>query len=140
MSQNESYYLTITIVHSEVKPESVVVNVSHKGQSTTRQYHTSHDESEPSALGAQWVRKSQSDSGGYSAFSFSSARRRYIYLPKAFDQSAQLVLGAGGDTTPPLGRCSIINTKSMSILTVSSDNIDGGGDCGGKGHAVLQML
>ena len=100
----------------------------------------SHDELEPSALGARWVRKSQSDSGGYSAFSFSSTRCRYISLPKAFNQSAQLVPGAGGDTTPPLGRCSIIDMKSMSVSTASSDDIDGGGDGRGEGHAVLQVL
>jgi hypothetical protein len=57
-----------------------------------------------------------------------------------FDQSAQLVPGAGGDTAPPLGRCSVIDTKSTSILTVSFNDIDGGSDGGGEEHAVLQVL
>jgi hypothetical protein len=74
-------------------------------------------ESEPLAIGARWVRKSQSDSGGYSAFSFSSVRCRYISLPKAFDQSAQLVPGASGDNmialclhTPCITSCSDLST------------------------------
>jgi hypothetical protein len=37
------------------------------------------------------------ESGGYSKLSHSSALRRYISLPITFDQSAQLVLGSGGD-------------------------------------------
>jgi hypothetical protein len=100
----------------------------------------SQDESEPSAIGAQCIRKSQSDSGGYSAFSLARALCKYISLPITLDQSTQLVPGAGGDTTPPLGRCSTIDTKSMSVLMVSSDDIDGGSDGGGEGHAVLQVL
>ena len=36
--------------------------------------------------------------GGYSRFSFSSALRKYISLPITFNQSAQLVPGAGGDS------------------------------------------
>jgi hypothetical protein len=71
--------------------------LSHKGQSTTRRYSTSQDESEPSALGAWWVRKLQSNSEGYSALSFLRAWCRYISLPKAFNQSTQLVPRAGGD-------------------------------------------
>jgi hypothetical protein len=37
-------------------------------------------------------------SEGYSKLSLSKALHRYISLPIASDQSAQLVLGLGGDT------------------------------------------
>ena len=37
-------------------------------------------------------------SEGYSRLSLSSALHRYISLPSAFDQSAQLVPGSGSDT------------------------------------------
>jgi hypothetical protein len=70
-------------------------------------------------------------------FNLASAQCKYISRPIVLDQSAQLVLGGGGDTTPPLGRCSVINTKSTRVSMVSSDDIDGGGDGGGEGHAVL---
>jgi hypothetical protein len=39
-------------------------------------------------------------SEGYSKLSLSKALRRYISLPIAFDQLAQLVPGLGGDTIP----------------------------------------
>jgi hypothetical protein len=97
----------------------------------------SQDESEPLAIGAWHIRKSQSDSRGYSAFNLASALFRYISLPITLDQSAQLVPGAGGDTTPSLGRCSVIDTKLTSVSTASSDDIDRGSDGRGKGHAVL---
>jgi hypothetical protein len=105
-----------------------------------RRCYTSQDESEPSAFGARWVRKSQSESGGYLAFNLARALCKYISLPIALDQSAQLVPGGGGDTAPPLGRCSVIDMKLMSVLTASSNDIDEGGDGGGEGHVVLQVL
>ena len=40
-------------------------------------------------------------SGGYSKLSLSRALRRYISLPIASDQSAQLVPGLGGDIQTP---------------------------------------
>jgi hypothetical protein len=100
----------------------------------------SQDKLEPLAIGAQWVRKSQSDSGGYSVFNFASTLCRYISHPIMLDHSTQLMPGGGGDTAPPLGRCSIIDTKSMSISMASSDDIDGGSDGRGEGHVVLQVL
>jgi hypothetical protein len=123
--------LIITVVRSRAEPELVVVNMSHTGQST-RVIHVSQNESELSAQGARWVRKSQLDSGGYLAFNLANAQCKYISLPIVFDQSTQLVPGAGGDTAPPLERCSVIDMKSTSVSTVSSDDIDGGGDGGVK--------
>ena len=52
----------------------------------------------------------EASSEGYSKLSLSKALRRYISLPIASDQLAQLVPGLGGDTSPPLGRCSAIDT------------------------------
>ena len=86
------------------------------------------------------MRKSQLDLGGYSAFNLARARSKYISLPSAFNQSTQLVPGTGGDTAPPLGRCSVIDIKSTRVSTASSDDIDRGGDGGREGHAVLKVL
>ena len=72
--------------------------MSHRGQSTQGGQYMSQDKSAPSALGAQWVRKSQSDSGGYLVFNLASVQCRYISLPITFDQSTQLVPGASSDT------------------------------------------
>ena len=82
-------------------------------------------------------------SEGYSRLSLFSTLPRYISLPIAFNQLAQLVLGdcgdtgGGGNTSLPLGRCSIIdNTDSMSILMASLLV----GDGGGEGISIFKVL
>ena len=60
-------------------------------------------------------------SEGYSKLSLSKALRRYISLPIASDQSAQLVLGLGGDTKHQLYRVSrqmCNGRRSASIIPV----------------------
>ena len=71
--------------------------MSHKGQSMVQGDTGSQEELEPSALRAWWVRKLQSASDGYSAFSLASAQCRYISLPIMLDQSTQLVPGGSSD-------------------------------------------
>ena len=76
------------------------------------------------------------ESQGYSRFNFSSALHRYISLPHAINQSAQLVPGTSGDTSLPLGRCSAIDTYLMSVSMASSKLSNGG--C--EGILVLKIM
>jgi hypothetical protein len=135
VSQNESTVKTITIVLSNKEPESVMLHTgqnesyrrdNNRGSTQGSPSRTMSHESRLLAVRAQY----QSESVGYSRFSFSKALHSAISLPHVFDQSFQLALpvgeGTSGDTSLPLGRCSAIDTNSTSVAMASSELSDGG--------------
>ena len=58
-------------------------------------------------------------SEGYSKLSLSRALRRYISLPIVSDQSAQLVLGLGGDIRIQIGLLGVLKVEYIKpVITV----------------------
>ena len=81
--------------------------------------------------------KSETESG-YSSLSFSKALLMYISLANSLDHCTQGGgTGSSGDTSPSLGRCSVIDgmVAVRSVLTVSSKL----SDSGGEGVVVLEV-
>ena len=82
--------------------------------------------------------KSETKSG-YSSLSFFKALLIYISLANSLDHYTQGGgTGSGGDMSPSLGRCSVIDgmAAARSVLMASSEL----GDSGGKGVVVLKVL